>query len=59
MEINNKYISIELFRTKELKLNIELNIELKLFRTFHQCAYKNLINFLLKTQNLKNRLTFD
>ena len=26
----------------------------KLFRTFHQCAYKNLINFLLKKQNLKD-----
>ena len=37
MEIKKKYISTETFQN---------------FRTFHQCAYNNLINFLLKKQSL-------
>ena len=43
-----------------LKIQIEINIKYisteaqNLFKTFYQCAYNNLINFLLKNQNFKN-----
>ena len=49
-----KYIHIYKYLCRNFRWNKTTNIlAKKLFRAFHQCAYKNLIKFLLKKQNLK------
>ena len=44
------YIYICIYRWKETTKMLGQ----KLLRTFHHCAYNNLINILLKKQNLKD-----
>ena len=53
------YLNLYIYTYKYIYVFITIILAQKLFRTFHSCAHKNLIDFHLKKQNLRNRSKFD